>query len=67
MISLSVCNQLIDKGIPLYTSQFYGACAVGGTLACGVTHWLVTPLDLVKCRRQVNLIHAQYYLIIDHR
>ena len=23
-------------------------------MACGLTHWLITPLDLVKCRRQVN-------------
>jgi len=42
------------NAIPLYTGQFYGACAVGGTMACGLTHWFVTPLDLVKCRRQVN-------------
>jgi solute carrier family 25 phosphate transporter 3 len=26
----------------------------GGLMACGATHWMVTPLDLVKCRRQVN-------------
>lgn len=23
-------------------------------MACGFTHWAVTPLDLVKCRRQVD-------------
>ncbi len=23
-------------------------------MACGLTHWAVTPLDLVKCRRQVD-------------
>merc|ERR1711962_571276 len=27
---------------------------VGGVLSCGLTHTLVTPLDLVKCRLQVN-------------
>ena len=42
------------KGIPLYTPAFYGACAIGGALSCGLTHTFVTPLDLVKCRRQVN-------------
>lgn len=26
----------------------------GGLMACGLTHWGVTPLDLVKCRRQVD-------------
>jgi len=27
---------------------------VGGAMACGLTHFAITPLDLVKCRRQVN-------------
>ncbi|KAF5096630.1 hypothetical protein DV451_004154 [Geotrichum candidum] len=42
------------KGIELYSPEFYAACTVGGVLACGTTHAAVTPLDLVKCRRQVN-------------
>lgn len=42
------------KKIPLYSPEFYAACAIGGVLSCGVTHTLVTPLDLVKCRRQVR-------------
>ncbi|MBW0496383.1 hypothetical protein O181_036098 [Austropuccinia psidii MF-1] len=41
-------------GIELYSPKFYAACATGGVLACGLTHALVTPLDLVKCRRQVD-------------
>ncbi|KAI9226797.1 MAG: mitochondrial phosphate carrier protein [Piptocephalis tieghemiana] len=40
--------------IELYSSKFYYMCAIGGAAACGLTHTLVTPLDLVKCRRQVN-------------
>merc|ERR1712079_952763 len=32
----------------------YALCAVGGALSCGITHTAVTPLDLVKCRLQVN-------------
>jgi solute carrier family 25 (mitochondrial phosphate transporter), member 3 len=36
-----------------HSKEFYNACAIGGALACGLTHTLVTPLDLVKCRRQV--------------
>merc|ERR1712179_574210 len=34
--------------------KFYALCAVGGALSCGLTHTAVTPLDLVKCRLQVN-------------
>ncbi|KAG7193025.1 Cu/Pi carrier [Scheffersomyces spartinae] len=42
-----------DK-IVLYSPEYYAACTLGGMLACGPTHSLVTPLDLVKCRRQVD-------------
>jgi solute carrier family 25 phosphate transporter 3 len=40
--------------IELYSARFYAACAIGGVLACGLTHTAMTPLDLVKCRRQVD-------------
>jgi len=34
--------------------KFYMLCGVGGMLSCGLTHTLVVPLDLVKCRLQVD-------------
>lgn len=34
--------------------KFFLLCAAGGALSCGLTHTLVTPLDLVKCRIQTN-------------
>ncbi|KAG2413799.1 mitochondrial phosphate carrier protein [Aspergillus terreus] len=37
-----------------WTAKYYASCTVGGLLACGLTHTAVTPLDLVKCRRQVD-------------
>ncbi|KAK5124313.1 hypothetical protein LTR85_002016 [Meristemomyces frigidus] len=40
--------------IELYSGKYYAACVFGGLMACGATHWAVTPLDLVKCRRQVD-------------
>lgn len=40
--------------IELFSPKYYAACTFGGLLACGLTHTAVTPLDLVKCRRQVN-------------
>ncbi|KAK3192716.1 Cu/Pi carrier [Lecanicillium sp. MT-2017a] len=40
--------------IELYTPKYYAACTFGGLLACGLTHTAVTPLDLVKTRRQVD-------------
>jgi len=40
--------------IELYSAKYYAACTFGGLMACGLTHTAVTPLDLVKCRRQVD-------------
>jgi len=40
--------------IELYSGKYYATCTFGGLMACGLTHWGVTPLDLVKCRRQVD-------------
>lgn len=36
------------------SAQFYAYCAFGGLLSCGITHTAVVPLDLVKCRIQVD-------------
>ncbi|KAH7005319.1 mitochondrial carrier domain-containing protein [Fusarium venenatum] len=40
--------------IELYSGRYYAACTFGGLMACGLTHAAVTPLDLVKTRRQVD-------------
>ncbi|KAI9720058.1 MAG: hypothetical protein M1812_003185 [Candelaria pacifica] len=37
-----------------HSAKYYAACTFGGLMACGLTHSAVTPLDLVKCRRQVD-------------
>lgn len=50
----------LEKALPkppkieLYSGKYFLACGVGGIIACGPTHTSVTPLDLVKCRRQVD-------------
>merc|ERR1712179_427203 len=36
------------------STKYFVLCAFGGLLSCGLTHTAVTPLDLVKCRLQVN-------------
>lgn len=40
--------------IELFSGKYYAACTFGGLMACGLTHAAVTPLDLVKVRRQVD-------------
>lgn len=36
------------------SQKYFALCGLGGILSCGITHTLVVPLDLVKCRIQVN-------------
>jgi len=43
--------------------KFYGLCGLGGAISCGVTHTAVVPLDLVKCRLQVD--SAKYKSIFN--
>lgn len=39
--------------------SYYLKCMMGGVLACGITHAAVTPLDVVKCRRQADSTFAK--------
>lgn len=36
------------------SNKYFALCGLGGILSCGLTHTMVTPLDLVKCRIQVD-------------
>ena len=36
------------------TAKFYALCGLGGIISCGTTHTAIVPLDLVKCRIQVD-------------
>merc|ERR1719430_568458 len=36
------------------SGTYYAYCGFGGILSCGITHTAVVPLDLVKCRIQVD-------------
>nr|CAH8826266.1 unnamed protein product [Trichobilharzia regenti] len=36
------------------SGKYYALCGLGGVLSCGITHTGVVPLDLVKCRIQVD-------------
>jgi solute carrier family 25 (mitochondrial phosphate transporter), member 3 len=36
------------------SGEYYLKCGLGGILSCGLTHTAVVPLDLVKCRMQVD-------------
>nr|AKN21595.1 slc25a-27 [Schmidtea mediterranea] len=36
------------------STKFYALCGLGGIISCGTTHTAIVPLDLVKCRIQVD-------------
>lgn len=37
-----------------HDNVYYFKCMIGGVLSCGLTHLVVTPLDVVKCNMQVD-------------
>lgn len=41
-------------GVVYGSGEYYAKCAFGGALSCGLTHTAVVPLDLIKCRLQVD-------------
>lgn len=36
------------------STEYFLVCGLGGILSCGLTHTLVTPIDMVKCNKQNN-------------
>jgi len=44
------------------SAKYFALCGFGGVLSCGITHTAVVPLDLVKCRLQVD--SAKYQNLI---
>lgn len=40
------------SGSDVHDMDYYKKCMAGGILSCGITHTIVCPLDIVKCRMQ---------------
>lgn len=34
--------------------SYYLKCMMGGVLACGLTHTAIVPLDVMKCKKQID-------------
>eukprot|EP00808_Paulinella_micropora_P013541 g73455.t1 len=46
---------LVEPGrIKEGTTEFFAVCGLAGVFSCGLTHWAVTPIDMVKCNKQNN-------------
>ncbi|CAG0880918.1 unnamed protein product [Cyprideis torosa] len=46
--------QVENPSVEFGSWDYFGLCAIGGIASCGLTHLAVTPLDVVKCRMQVD-------------
>ncbi len=33
---------------------YYFKCMIGGMFACGLTHTAIVPLDVMKCKKQID-------------
>ena len=38
----------------VHDASYYGKCMIGGILACGLTHTAIVPLDVMKCKKQID-------------
>lgn len=38
----------------VHDASYYAKCMMGGILSCGITHTVIVPLDIIKCRKQVD-------------
>lgn len=45
------------------SNHYFVLCGLGGIISCGTTHTMVVPLDLVKCRLQVD--PAKYKSVVN--
>lgn len=52
--SASCASPSAGEPVEFGSLKYYLYCAFGGVVSCGVTHTSIVPLDLVKCRIQVN-------------
>lgn len=54
---------MVSDSCEFASLKYYALCGLGGILSCGITHTMVTPLDLVKCRLQVD--PAKYKNVVN--
>ena len=38
----------------VHDASYYFKCMIGGMFGCGLTHTAIVPLDVAKCKRQVD-------------
>ena len=61
LINIEIKKEIKMTGSDVHDMSYYQKCMMGGILSCGITHTIVCPLDIVKCRMQVSY----FRLIMD--
>ena len=54
-----------QRKIELFSGSYFAACTMGGIIACGPTHTMVTPLDLVSFEFQKTFQKGQLNAEVD--
>ena len=52
-------SQQITPTCQDHNLNYYLKCMLGGALACGLTHLAIVPLDVAKCKIQIDSSYAQ--------
>jgi solute carrier family 25 phosphate transporter 3 len=47
-------NKLYDMAGDKHDMSYYVKCMIGGLLGCGLTHTAIVPLDVAKCKKQID-------------
>jgi len=52
--NFAACSTPEGDSCAFGSTKYFVLCGLGGIISCGSTHTMVVPLDLVKCRIQVD-------------
>jgi len=52
--TISAASASESGSVEFGSNKFFLLCGIGGAISCGLTHTAIVPLDLVKCRMQVD-------------
>ncbi|KAJ2786309.1 Cu/Pi carrier [Coemansia interrupta] len=51
---MTTLSKNATRPIEINSTKYFAYCGIGGILACGTTHFGMTPIDMLKCRMQVD-------------
>merc|ERR1712018_497263 len=52
--TIAACSVAEGDSCEFGSNKYFALCGLGGILSCGITHTGIVPIDLIKCRLQVD-------------